>query len=176
MIVEFEGYRPAVAETAFVAPSAVLIGNVTIGDEASIWYGAVLRADHGEQAIVIGPRSNVQDNCVLHVSINRGTIIGSDVTIGHGALLEGCEIAAGAVIGMNAVVLEGARVGARSLIAAGSTVLAGTQIPDDMMAAGQPALVKKATTGPTRWWIEHSAAHYVERARRYRAQGLDSSE
>ena len=176
MIVEFEGYRPVVAESAFVAPTAVLIGNVTVGDEASIWYGAVLRADQGEHAILIGPRSNVQDNCVLHVSGNRGTIVGSDVTIGHGALLEGCDIADGAVVGMNAVVLEGARVGARSLIAAGSTVLAGTQIPDDVMAAGLPAVVKKATTGPSRRWIERSAAHYVERARRYREEGLNSGE
>jgi carbonic anhydrase/acetyltransferase-like protein (isoleucine patch superfamily) len=174
MIVEFDGYTPHIAATAFVAPNAVLIGNVTVGEEASIWYGAVLRADHGEQGIVIGPRSNVQDNCVLHVSNERGTIVGADVTVGHGALLEGCEIADGAVIGMNAVVLEAARVGARSLIAAGSTVLAGAQIPDDTMAAGLPAVVKKATTGKTRWWIEHSAAHYVERARRYREQGLDS--
>lgn len=174
MIVEFDGYRPVVAETAFVAPTAVLIGNVTVGDDASVWYGAVLRADHGEHGIVIGPGSNVQDNCVIHVSTHRGTGIGRDVTIGHGALLEGCEIADGAVIGMNVVVLEGARVGARSLIAAGSTVLSGTQIPDDMMAAGLPAVVKKATTGMTRWWIEHSAAHYVERAHRYREQGLDS--
>ncbi len=175
MIVEFEGFRPRVAETAFVAPTAVLVGNVTVGEDAGIWFGAVLRADHGEQGIVIGPRSNVQDNCVLHVSTNRGTMIGSDVTIGHGALLEGCEIADGAVVGMNAVVLEGARVGARSLIAAGSTVLAGAQIPDDTMAAGQPAVVKKGTTGATRWWIEHAAAHYVELARRYREQVLDST-
>jgi carbonic anhydrase/acetyltransferase-like protein (isoleucine patch superfamily) len=176
MIIEFEGYRPRVAPTAFVAPTAVLIGNVTLGDEASIWYGAVLRADHGDQGIVIGPRSNIQDNCVLHVSIDRGTVVGSDVTVGHGALLEGCEIADGAVIGMNAVVLDAARVGARSLIAAGSTVLVGTQIPDDVMAAGIPAVVKKSTTGSTRWWIEHSAGHYVERARRYREAGLGSVE
>jgi carbonic anhydrase/acetyltransferase-like protein (isoleucine patch superfamily) len=176
MIVEFDGYIPRVAPTAFVAPTAVLIGNVTVGEEASIWYGAVLRADHGEQGIVIGPRSNVQDNCVLHVSTDRGTIVGSDVTIGHGALLEGCEIADGAVIGMNAVVLEAARVGARSMVAAGSTVLVGTRIPDDTMAAGLPAVVKKATTGSTRWWIEHSAGHYVEQSRRYREEDLGSSE
>jgi carbonic anhydrase/acetyltransferase-like protein (isoleucine patch superfamily) len=174
MIVEFEGYRPRVAPTAFVAPTAVLIGNVTVGDEASIWYGAVLRADHGERGIVIGPRSNIQENCVLHVSIDRGTIVGSDVTVGHGALLEGCEIGDGAVIGMNAVVLDAARVGAHSLIAAGSTVLVGTHIPDDTMAAGLPAVVKKATTGSTRWWIEHSAGHYVKRAHRYREAGLGS--
>jgi carbonic anhydrase/acetyltransferase-like protein (isoleucine patch superfamily) len=176
LIVEFEGYRPVIAESAFIAPTAVLIGNVNVGDEASIWYGAVLRADHGEHGIVIGDRSNVQDNCVLHVSLDRGTIVGSDVTVGHGALLEGCEIADGAVIGMNAVVLEGARVGERSLIAAGSIVLSGTQIPDDVMAAGLPAVVKKAISGPSRWWIERGAGHYVERGRRYRAQGLASRE
>ena len=172
MLVEFEGYRPQVAESAFVASTAVLIGNVIVQEDASIWYGAVLRADHGDQPIVVGPRSSVQDNCVIHVAPDHGTIIGSDVTVGHGAILEGCEIEDGALIGMNAVVLDHARIGARALLAAGSTVLAHMEIPVDSMAAGVPATVKKAITGSARWWIEQSASYYVELARRYADQGL----
>jgi carbonic anhydrase/acetyltransferase-like protein (isoleucine patch superfamily) len=172
MLVEFDGYHPRVSPTAFVAPTAVLVGNVTVGEDASIWYGAVLRADHGEHGIVVGARSSVQDNCVLHVALDCGTTIGEDVTVGHGAILEGCEIGNGAVIGMNAVILQHARVGARSLIAAGSAVLAHAEIPEDSVAAGSPAAVKKPISGGARWWIEHSASFYVDLARRYRDQGL----
>src|SRR5947209_19863249 len=108
MIVEFDGYTPHIAATAFVAPNAVLVGNVTVGEEASIWYGAVLRADHGEQGIVIGARSNVQDNCVLHVSNERGTIVGADVNVGHDALLEGFVTDDGYVYEVLAVILVSA--------------------------------------------------------------------
>jgi carbonic anhydrase/acetyltransferase-like protein (isoleucine patch superfamily) len=172
VLAAFEGYHPQVSESAFVAPTAVLIGNVVVHDGASVWYGAVLRADHGAQGIVVGPRSNVQDNCVIHVARDRGTTIGADVTIGHGAIMEGCDIEDGAVIGMNAVVLEHARVGARSMLAAGSTVLAGTHIPPDSLAAGAPAVVKKPISGGATRWIEESARYYVEMARRYKDQGL----
>ncbi|HEX8918779.1 MAG TPA: gamma carbonic anhydrase family protein [Chloroflexota bacterium] len=175
MLVTFEAYSPSVSKCAFVAPTAVLIGNVIVHDDASIWYGAVLRADHGEQAIVVGPRSSVQDNCVIHVALDRGTTIGSDVTVGHGAILEGCEIGDGAVIGMNSTILDHARIGARSLVAAGSLVLPSSAIPPGVLAAGVPAEVKKPVSGATAWWIEHSAGHYVELARRYREHGLDTS-
>lgn len=171
MLVEFEGHRPEVHPTAFIAPTAVLIGNVTVHEGASVWYGAVLRADHGEQRIVVGPRSSVQDNCVVHVAMDRGTTIGADATVGHGAILEGCDVEEGALIGMNAVVLDHARVGARSLLAAGSTVLAGVTIPPDSVAAGAPASVKKPVSGAARWWIESSSSYYVDLARRYREGG-----
>lgn len=172
MLVEFEGYRPRVAPGAFIAPTAVLIGNVVVEEDASVWYGAVLRADHGEHGIVVGARTSVQDNCVIHVALDHGTVIGEGVTVGHGAILEGCDIEDGAVIGMNAVVLDHARIGARSMLAASSTVLAGVQIPPDVLAAGSPAVVKKAIEGSSRWWIERSGTHYVELARRYREAGL----
>lgn len=172
MFVPFGGYRPRVSPGAFVAPTAVLIGNVAVEEGASIWYGAVLRADHGEQGIVVGPRSSIQDNCVLHVSERHRTAVGAGVTVGHGAILEGCTVEDGALIGMNAVVLEGAVVGTRSLIAAGSTVLAGVTIPPDSLAAGAPARVRKAIEGESRRWIEESAQYYVDLAERYRAQGL----
>lgn len=172
MILEFDGYRPRISPRAFVAPTAVLIGNVVINQDASVWYGAVLRADHGEQAIIVGARSSVQDNCVIHVANDRGTTLGTDVTVGHGAILEGCDIEDGALIGMNSVVLDHARIGARALLAANSTVLAGTEIPPECLAAGSPAQVKKALEGAAGQWIETSARHYVELARRYRTQGL----
>jgi carbonic anhydrase/acetyltransferase-like protein (isoleucine patch superfamily) len=173
MIVEFEGYRPRVSATAFIASTAVLVGNVIIEDDASVWYGAVLRADHGEPAIIVGAGSNVQDNCVIHVAEDRGTTLGKSVTVGHGAILEGCDIDDDALIGMNAVVLDHARVGAGSLVAAGATVLAGMQIPPGQLVAGSPARVKKAIEGNSAVWIEHSARYYTELARRYRAGGLD---
>jgi carbonic anhydrase/acetyltransferase-like protein (isoleucine patch superfamily) len=172
VIVEFEGYRPRVAASAFIAPTAVLIGNVVISENASVWYGAVLRADHAEQAIVIGQGSNVQDNCVIHVALDKGTIVGEQVTIGHGAILEACDIGDEAVIGMNAVVLERAKVGARSLVAAGSTVLARTEVPEGVLCAGSPAVVKGPLEGAARWWIEKSGTYYVDLATRYRAEGL----
>lgn len=172
MLVEFGGYYPQVAPTAFVAPTATLVGNVRIGDGASVWYGAVLRADHGEPPIVVGARSNVQDTCVIHVALDHGTIIGDDVTVGHGAVLEGCDIEDRALIGMNAVVLDHARVGAGSLIAAGTVVLAGMEIPPGRLAAGTPARVKKAIEGASAEWIERSAAYYVELSRKYREAGL----
>jgi carbonic anhydrase/acetyltransferase-like protein (isoleucine patch superfamily) len=172
VIVSLDGYTPRVASTAFVAPTAVLIGNVVVEEEASIWYGAVLRADHREHGVVIGARSSVQDNAVIHVALERGTTVGRDVTVGHGALLEGCDIEDGALIGMGAIVLNYAHVGARALVAAGSVVLERGQIPADTVAAGSPARVKKVLEGTAREWIEVSAEYYVRLAARYRAAGL----
>lgn len=172
MIISLDGYTPRLAPTAFVAPTAVLVGNVVIEEEASIWYGAVLRADHGENGITIGRRSSVQDNAVIHVALQRGTTVGDDVTIGHGALLEGCEIGNGALIGMGAIILNDARVGSGALVAAGSVVLERGQVPDNTVAAGSPARVKKVVEGPARDWIAVSAGHYVRLAARYRAAGL----
>jgi carbonic anhydrase/acetyltransferase-like protein (isoleucine patch superfamily) len=175
MLVPFEGYTPRISPTAFVAPTAVLIGNVVVEEGASVWYGAVLRADHGEQAIVVGPRSSVQDNCVIHVALDQGTTIGADVTVGHGALLEGCEVGDGALIGMGAIVLEYARIGSRALVAAGATVLERADVPEGTVVAGTPAKVKKHVEGAAAWWIENSAGYYVELAEKYRTAGLGES-
>jgi len=175
MLVAFDGYEPKISPEAFIAPTAVLIGNVTVHEGASVLYGAVLRADHGEHGIVVGARSSVQDNCVIHVALDHGTTIGEGVTVGHGALLEGCNIEDGAVIGMNCVVLDHARVGAQALLGANSTALAGIEIPPHTMAAGSPATVKKAIEGKAQWWIERSGHYYVELARRYKDQGLETT-
>src|SRR5262249_59580329 len=114
MIVEYDGKRPQIGEGVFIAPTAVIIGDVEIGDGASIWYGAVLRGDEGR--ILIGAGSNVQDNAVIHTTAEHPTILKRDVTIGHGALLEGCTIESGAVIGMGAIVLHQAVVGEQAMI------------------------------------------------------------
>lgn len=173
MLVELDGMKPQVAASAFIAPTAVLIGDVVVGEESSVWYGAVLRSDQPGRRIVVGAGSSIQDNCVLHVATDRDTVVGDRVTVGHGAKLEGCTIEDGAVIGMNSVVLEAVTVGAGSVLGANSTVLAGSRIPPDVVAAGSPAVVKKPVSGSARWWVDEAADHYLERTRRYRAQGLD---
>lgn len=170
IILELDGYAPLIAGSVFVAPTASIIGNVTVEEEASIWFGAALRADNGENKITVGPRTSIQDGCVVHVSTERGTTIGGDVTVGHGAILEGCTIGDGAVVGMNAVVLEDAEVGAGSMVAAGSVVPVGMRIPAGVLAAGAPARIKKEISGESAEWIAHSAPHYVRLARRYREQ------
>jgi carbonic anhydrase/acetyltransferase-like protein (isoleucine patch superfamily) len=171
-ILPFGGVWPRIHPTAFVAPGATVIGNVTVGAEASIWFGAVLRGDEPDHEIRIGARTSIQDNCVIHVSARGATVIGEDVTVGHGAILESCTVGNGALIGMNAVVLQGATVGGQALVAAGSVVGDGAEVPARHLAAGTPARVKKALEGASLGWVTLSAAHYVELSREYLAQGV----
>ena len=169
-ILPFAGISPRIHPTAWIAPTATVIGNVTIGEEASVWFGAVVRGDEPEHEIVIGARTSIQDNCVVHVSSQGPTIIGEDVTVGHGAVMESCTIGRGALIGMNAVVLQNATVGEEALIAAGAVVPSGAEIPPRRMAAGTPALVKKEMDAASRGWVAEGAAHYVELGRAYREE------
>jgi carbonic anhydrase/acetyltransferase-like protein (isoleucine patch superfamily) len=156
--------------TAFIAPTAVLIGDVEVGEEASVWFNAVIRGDNGP--IRIGARTNVQDNAVVHVSANSQTIVGNDVTIGHAVVMEDCVIEDGALIGSNSVVLNFAKVGSRSLIAAGSVVPTGAEIPAGVVAAGAPAKVKKPLDGPSSGWVERGAPGYVALSRTYLAEHI----
>lgn len=172
LILPFRGRTPQIHPTAFVAPNATLIGHVIVEERASIWFGAVLRGDDPEHPIRVGAGSSVQDNCVVHVSARGPTLIGADVTVGHGAAMESCVIERGALIGMNAVVLELARVGEEALVAAGAVVPAGAEIPARHLAAGAPARVKKELQGESLRWILTSADHYVALSRDYRAQGI----
>ncbi len=174
MFIEYRGKVPQVHPTAFVAPNAILIGDVEIGEHSSIWFGTVIRADNGP--IRIGARTSVQDNAVIHVSEHSQTIIGNDVTIGHCACMEDCVIEDGALIGSNAVVLNGARVGRRSLIGAGSVVPANAQIPAEVVAAGAPAKVKKALEGAAAHWLDIAAPEYVELSRSYLHAGIGDPE
>jgi carbonic anhydrase/acetyltransferase-like protein (isoleucine patch superfamily) len=164
-VIEFEGKTPRVADDAFVAPTAVLIGDVTVSEGASVWFGAVLRGDNS--AIVIGPGSNVQDNCVIHCADALPTIVGSNVTVGHMAMLEGCRIGDGALIGMGAVVLQRASVGAASLVAAGAVVGEGVEIPEGVLAAGVPARVRKELADASQHWVETAALEYQAKRLRY---------
>jgi carbonic anhydrase/acetyltransferase-like protein (isoleucine patch superfamily) len=165
---EFDGVEPEVADDVFVAPTASLIGNVVVASGASIWFGAVLRGDLSR--IEIGKGSCVQDNAVLHCAHDLPTIVGDDVTIGHGAMLEGCVIEDGALVGMGAIVLQRARVGSRSMLAAGSVVREGQSIPPGVLAAGAPAVVKKELEGSAQRWVERAAAEYRKLSARYREE------
>jgi carbonic anhydrase/acetyltransferase-like protein (isoleucine patch superfamily) len=164
-VIELDGKTPQVADDAFVAPTAVLIGDVTVAEGASIWFGAVLRGDNS--SIVIGAGSNVQDNCVIHCADELPTIVGENVTIGHMAMLEGCRIGDGALVGMGAIVLQRASVGPHALIAAGAVVGEGVEIPGGVLAAGVPARVKKELAGSSQRWVETAAHEYRAKRLRY---------
>jgi carbonic anhydrase/acetyltransferase-like protein (isoleucine patch superfamily) len=168
--VEFElgGRRPRVHPDAYIAPTAVLIGDVEVERGASIWFGAVLRAD--EATIRIGEGANVQDNAVIHCAENLPTILEQNATVGHSAQLEGCIVEEGALVGMGATMLQRSRLGKGSMLAAGSVLQEGTHIPAGHLAAGVPAVVKKPLGGSSDEWVGTSARHYQERAVRYRAE------
>jgi len=134
MIVEFDGITPRIGRDVFIAPTAVVVGDVEIGDGTSIWFGAVLRGDFGK--IVIGPGCSIQDNVVVHVYGEYSTVLGENVTIGHGCTLEGCRIGAGTVVGTNAVILPRTRIGEQVMIAAGSVVPEDADIPPRVLVAG----------------------------------------
>jgi carbonic anhydrase/acetyltransferase-like protein (isoleucine patch superfamily) len=174
MLIPYHTHTPVVAAGVFIAPTAVIIGQVEIGEGASIWYGAVLRGDNGR--IVIGRGTNVQDNATVHVPNHGATLIGDDVTIGHGAVLEGhgavlegCVVEQGALIGINAVVLPGAVIGAYSLVGAGSVVPEHMAVPPRTLVAGVPAQVKKPLSGSSADWVQRAAAHYRELAQAHLA-------
>ena len=171
LLIEYHGVRPRVADDAFLAPTAVLIGDVTVEAGASIWFGAVLRGDFGP--IVVGPGSNVQDNAVIHVGADWPTQIGANVTVGHGAVLEGCTIGDGAIVGMNATVLPRAVVGSEAVVAAGSVVAERAEVPPHTLAAGAPARIKKELAGSSLAWVRMAATDYHQKAREYRAEGID---
>lgn len=137
MIIELDGKKPQVAPDAFVAPTAVLIGDVIIESGASVWWGAVLRGDWNQ--IKVGPRTSVQDNCVVHCTVMGGTTVGADATIGHGAILHGCTVKDGGLVGMNATVLDGAVIGDESVVSAGSVVTPKTRVEPGMLVGGVPA-------------------------------------
>ena len=175
-ILPFNGKTPRVHPSAFVAPTAVIIGDVEIGAEASIWFGAVLRGDDPDHPIIVGPRTSVQDNCVVHVGRWGPTVIGRDVTVGHGAKFESCSIGDRTVVGMNAVILQNATVGEECVLAANTVVLEGRDIPPRSVVAGVPGVVKKTLEGSAAKWIEGGGAHYVELSRAYLRQGIGTGD
>ncbi len=160
---------PVVAATAWVHPSAVVIGRVTLGDQVSVWPGAVLRGDR--DAIAIGDESNVQDGVVIHCDPGTPCLVGKRVTIGHRAVVHGCVIEDGCLIGIGAVVLNGARVGAGSLVAAGAVVGEGMVIPPGSLVVGVPAKVLRPLNAEQAARVARSYLSYVELKERYRAPG-----
>ncbi|ACQ79240.1 conserved hypothetical protein [Beutenbergia cavernae DSM 12333] len=158
---------PRVAATAWLAPSATVAGDVTLGDDVGVFYGAVLRGD--SDAITIGARTNLQDGVVVHVDAGHPTLVGTDVTVGHRAVLHGCTVEDGCLIGMSATVMNDAVIGAGSLVAAGALVVAGTEVPPGSLVAGVPAKVRREVTDDERRYLTANAAHYVELAREHRA-------
>jgi carbonic anhydrase/acetyltransferase-like protein (isoleucine patch superfamily) len=149
----------------WLAPTAVLVGDVRVGDRANIWFGAVLRGDSSH--IEIGAGCSIQDNAVIHCADDLPTLIGTDVVVGHGAMLEGCVVEEHALIGMGAIILQRARVGASAMVAAGAVVGEGGAVGARRLAAGVPAREKKELSGSALRWTETAAEHYQEYRRRY---------
>ena len=171
MIAAYAGRTPRIDPTAFVVEAATVIGDVVIGPESSIWFGAVIRGDI--ESIRIGARSNVQDNATLHVVGGKfGTTLGDGVTVGHAALVHGCVVEDGALVGMGAIVLDGAVIGAESLVGAGALVAPGTRIPPRSLVLGSPARVLRPVNADELERMRSSAANYVGYARQYRAEGV----
>jgi carbonic anhydrase/acetyltransferase-like protein (isoleucine patch superfamily) len=163
----FEGRAPTVSPSAWIAPTATLVGDVTVEDDASIWYGAVLRADF--RPIIVRRGANVQDGSVLHGGPGPATEIGEGATVGHLCVIHGAVVGAEALIGNGATVLDGAVIGSRALVAAGSTVPPGMTIPDGMLAVGTPARVAREVSGAAKKWVDTNPEVYRELARRHAA-------
>jgi carbonic anhydrase/acetyltransferase-like protein (isoleucine patch superfamily) len=163
----YHARMPEIASNAFVADTAMVVGYVTLGARASVWYGTVLRAE--EQPVIIGEDSNIQDNSVVHVINERiGTRVGARVTAGHRVILHGCTIGDLCLVGMGSVVLDDVEVGAETIIGAGSVVTPGTKIPGGVLALGAPCRVKRPLTPSELDSLRESADRYVQLAREHR--------
>ena len=164
-IVEVNGLAPTIGEDVWLASTAVLIGDVRVRDRANIWFGTVLRGDYSH--IEVGAGSSIQDNAIVHCAEDLPTIIGEDVLVGHGAMLEGCVIEDHALIGMGAIVLQRARVGARAMVAAGAVVAEGARVAGGMLAAGVPASEKKQLSGSALQWTDTAVDRYQQLRKQY---------
>lgn len=174
MTLSFGKLTPRIDPSAWIAPGATVAGDVELGADSSVWFGAVVRGD--VFPIRIGARSNVQDLSVLHVTHDRhATVIGDDVTVGHRVVLHGCTVEDGALVGIGAIVLDRSVVGAGALVAAGSLLTPGTVVPPGHVAMGSPAKVVREVTDAERAWMRESAANYVGYARRYAAGPVSSA-
>lgn len=159
--------QPQIHETAFIAPGAVVIGNVTVGADVGIWYNATVRGDR--ESIVIGRGSNIQDNAVVHLDSHHPVIIGENVTVGHGAIVHGCTVGDNTLIGMGAIIMNDAQIGRNCIVGAGALVTQGTQVPDNSLILGNPAKIKRSVTEAEIAENLHNAGFYVEEAREYKA-------
>ena len=160
-IAELHFGAPKIDEDAFVAPTAVVVGAVTLGARSSIWYGAIARAD--EEVIVIGPDTNVQDGCTLHSDPGFPLLVGRGVTVGHRVVLHGARVDDDVLVGMGSIVMNGAHIGSGSIVAAGAVVMQGAEIPPNSLVAGVPAKVRRETTEDDRAAIRLNATSYTDR-------------
>lgn len=166
-IYQLDLLTPRIAASAWVADSAEVIGDVELADDASVWFGAVLRGDN--EPLRIGKGSNVQDGGLLHADPGFPLTLGENVSVGHGAMLHGCSVGDGSLIGVHAVVLNGAKIGRNCLVGAGALVTEGKEFPDGSMIIGVPARVARELSPEQRAGLLRTARHYVANTRRYRA-------
>ncbi len=167
MILDFNGISPQIDESCFIAQSADLIGDVSMGQDSSVWFGSVIRGDM--HYIKIGERTNIQDNCTVHVTTDvHPTIIGSEVTIGHNVIVHGCAIEDRCLIGMGAIIMDGATVGEGSLIGAGALISPGAVIPPRSLVVGLPGKVVREVSDSEFSEIVERAQHYIDFAGKYR--------
>ncbi len=163
MVIKYEGITPDIHSTVFVAPGSMIIGNVVIGEDSSVWFNTVLRGDL--EPILIGCRTNIQDGTVIHMDKEIPCLIGDDVTIGHSAILHSCSIGNEALIGMGAILLTGCNIGERAIVAAGTLVREGQDIPAGTIAMGVPAKVRREVTEEELERVRHGKDDYVVRGK-----------
>jgi carbonic anhydrase/acetyltransferase-like protein (isoleucine patch superfamily) len=166
MIKSFEDKRPQLGKGVWIADSALVLGEVRVGEDSSIWYGTIVRGD--VHSITIGRVTNIQDRCVVHVSSGtHPTVIGDLVTVGHGAIIHGCKIGNEVLVGIGAIILDGVEVGNECVIAAGSLLPPGKSFPDRSLIVGSPAVLKRSLEDEELAWIQRSAEHYAELAHKH---------
>ena len=163
--------EPKIAASAKIAREAVLLGDITIGEESTVLFFTVMRAE-GEESIVIGNQSNVQENCTIHVDEGKSVKIGDGVTIGHNAVIHGCEIGDHTLIGMGSIIMDGAKIGKGCLIGAGSLVTQNVEIPDGMLVMGSPARIKRPLTEEEKKYVADSVPEYVGVGNMLREDGV----
>lgn len=166
-IYELDGVVPQLADSAWVADSAQVMGQVALAEDSSVWFGTVIRGD--TESIRIGKGSNIQDLSVLHADVGMPLVVGDHVTVGHQVMLHGCTVGDGSLIGIGAVVLNGAKIGKNCLVGASALVTEGKEFPDGSMIIGSPAKAVRQLTPEQIAGLRASAEHYVDNARRYRA-------
>jgi len=167
MIRVFEGITPKIADSVYIEETAIVIGDVVVGEESSIWFNTVVRGDVHQ--IRIGRRTNIQDLCVVHVTHDtHPTVLGDEVTVGHHVILHGCTVNDRVLIGMGAILMDGVVIGEDCIVGAGALVTERTVVPPKSLVLGSPAKIKRPVTEQELAWIRESAANYIGYARRYR--------
>lgn len=166
MIRDFNGTMPKIHPTAFITDDAIVIGDVEVGEDASVWFGSIVRGD--VNYIRIGARTNIQDGCVIHVSQRtHPTILEDEITVGHRVTLHGCHVESGCLIGIGAILMDGVRVGRQSLVGAGTLLTPGTQIPPRSLVIGSPGRVKRELSEDELAFLDRSWQNYTELKKHY---------